>query len=110
MYSNTQNYFFTIEFDVATRFGMAIVTADSKTQAINYLKNSGQYNFAPDLYEIKRTRNVGKYYGNCVGLLLEHYGDGVGTTVTREMIVELLGFEPLSPNDNLIIECGMTAE
>ena len=106
--SQTQNYFFTIEFYVGDEFGMAIVISDNNRSAITHLRNSGKYNATPEVYNIKKVNNVGKYFGECIGLMLEEYG--VGNTITREQIIDLLGFEPLSPYDYLIIDCGTTAE
>ena len=106
--AQTQHYFFVIEFYVANEFGMAITTADNKRSAAEFLKNEGKYNSAPELYEIKSIRNVGKYFGNCIGLLLEHYGEA--GSITKEDVINALGYTPVSPFDYLILDCGTEAE
>lgn len=71
--SSDVKYFFIVSFTVDSQAGLAIVIAETASVAFINLKNSGLYNGTPEKYVLVASQNVGSYFGESYGLMLESY-------------------------------------
>ena len=72
------NYLYALAFTVGGNSGIALVSARSEADAMQVLRNSGQYNGVPFSYIINQIRNIGLTSTIRTELLLESYVNAMG--------------------------------